>query len=1077
MSRTGNLFVYDASAGSGKTHRLSRKFSDYLIAEYRKGNRDAYKYVMAVTFTNKATYEMKSRIIDRLLERSKDESDPDHNIAKDILQRLVHDYTMFKVSTIDSFFQKVLKAFALEMGSRSAFDTSLDTDSAVEAALDGVYSKLGSDRELLGTMEDLSLSRVEEGKNWNWRDDLIRISKEVLNPEYRHYRSLSAGENIRELGKRFERRIRELERCYVSKVIGLEEGLRANSDGIDSFKVNSRLKKFVKGELAKDKQYVDKLQKRILSRPDIPDQWSSDPDSFLLVKGTKADIDSVNRITGGRLQEMVALNDAYYTEYLTITKVVAYIRETALLEHVSKEMDDYLQSQQLTLLAEAPQILADLISGSDTPFVFDKIGTAIDHYLLDEFQDTSVDQWRNFKPLVGEGISRGFQSLLVGDVKQSIYRWRGGDWNLLKDTVPAEFREDYEKEFLKVNYRSLRNIVLFNNLAFSDPGFLVKGFMANLDEKTGNPALSAQIGAIYSSPAQTVRKEYAESSQSGVVHIISCAGNGKDSVLDNNGFILWDVARRIRFLVSEKGYAHQDIAILTSTKNEASLVANYLVNRNIPIVSGESLKLDSNKTVSVLIEILKKLTDSGSRGLDLMLRISGVRLKNLEMLDSSNEGSELFLGRLKACNTLYQICKMILKEFFYRIEESDMSFVNAFMDKVLDYSSLYGTSIADFLKWWSLSADNFFIPEPLNSHAVKIMTMHKAKGLDFKAVFIPFLRDRMIDFKNGNKWFRTDSDIVGYKGPLLLSLNAGLEDTVYENDLNRERMEVSVDNLNLAYVSFTRPKERLYIYAKMGGNYASTVSGTLNRFCEDNSSGEHPLFVRSEHILDSRVILAEDPGLKLDESLQDFKFVDFSLGDDSEVPYEAGSAVGNGIDAGNLAMSLMNESSKTKLKGEFDRDDNVQRGLLWHQLFSMIEDEGKGDSWLEETVRKAVDRFARKNPGSLPECDAEKVLGMIEGVASYGWFGSGNCVLNEVSILDRSDIWRPDRVILPADGSMEWAQVVDYKFGSFEENSPKHLSYERQVRNYMRLLKGMGYSGIKGYLWYVLEGKVIEVYA
>ena len=357
--------------------------------------------------------------------------------------------------------------------------------------------------------------------------------------------------------------------------------------------------------------------------------------------------------------------------------------------------------------------------------------------------------------------------------------------------------------------------------------------------------------------------------------------------------------------------------------------------------------------------------------------------------------------------------------------------------------------------------------------------MHKAKGLDFKVVFIPFLRDKMIDFKNGNKWFRTDSEIVGYKGPLLLSLNAGLEDTVYGKDLNRERMEVSVDNLNLAYVSFTRPKERLYIYAKTGRGYTSTVSGVLNAYCEDHCSGDNSLFVKSEHILDSGKILAEDPDLKLDVSLPDFRYVDYAMGDDSENPYETGKAAGNGIDAGDLAMSLMNESSKAKLKGEYDGDDNIRKGVLWHQLYSMIEDVGEGENGLEEAVRKAVGKFVRKNPGSLLESDipegrsvtdalVEKVCAKIAGVASYGWFDSGNRVLNEASILEISEIWRPDRVILPErKDNMEWALVVDYKFGSYDGDSSKHKSYLRQVRNYTRLLKEMGYAEVKGYLWYV----------
>lgn len=1103
MTSTKNLFVFNASAGSGKTYKLSQKFLEYLIDEYKKGNKDAYKYVMAVTFTNKATLEMKSRIIARLYEYSKDNSFEDQDIAKDILQRLVHDYTMFRVSTIDSFFQKVLKAFALEMGSRSAYDTSLDTDGAIEAALDNVYSKIETDSDVRKVIEDISLSRLEEGKNWNWRDDLLKLCRKQLVT----YKPVPE-KDLRDFMKRLDKRTDALNTDFVEKVFSVSDDLiqAYNRSGLQNGnnKVNSNFKKWLSGA---SRKYFDRSLKVITGRPEWMDNWFSGDYTRVMNKNyTQADIDAVENSCGGQLRRLKKLFDDNYTIYLTVHQIKKNIKESALFNKASRELEDYLKSEQLTLLSKAPEILKDLIDGSDTPFVYEKIGATIDHYLLDEFQDTSVEQWENFKPLVGEGLSRLNQSLLVGDIKQSIYRFRRGDWNLLRETVRRDFPNDIDSAPLNTNYRSLSNIVKFNNLAFSSPGFVVNGFRNSLDELTGDgqkeekKRLSWTIAEIYGQSRQDVWDKYDSAKQRGVVHVISCQDNkDKEAVIGRDDFIVWDVARKIKGLISSgKGYSFKDIAVLTSRGKDASKVANYLVNRGIPIVSGESLKIDSNPVVALILEIMKRLVDTESKGVDVMARLSGISIGNMGKLDFNTKEGEAFLGKAKGCNTLYQICKLILKEFVPDIQTGYDSFVKAFLDRVLDYSSSNGTSISNFLRWWEDSCDKFFIPEPTGGDAVKIMTMHKAKGLDFPVVFIPFIRDEMIDFKKDNKWFDSPAEIK-YSGKLLLPLGdkgSNLDNTFYQEQINKERMEQYIDNLNLAYVTFTRPKERLYIYAKgkrgeHSNNAPAKISILLGEWCEVQSQGPTPLFLKKEDVLDFDTFRKEDSSIKVDEAGKDFKCVDYVLGDDSEVSYSSSnkddkkSSVSlfvekevNEDKVPVLSGLVGNESSRAKLKGEWDGDDNVRRGVLWHQLYSMIEEVGEGENGLEEAVGKAVDRFLKKNPGSLLGDDKGKLVSdvssKISSFASLGWFDAGKKVMNEVSILSGIDMWRPDRVLLPADDSKDWAQVVDYKFGLYEKDSSKHRSYVKQVKNYMKLLREMGYSDVKGWLWYVLEDKVEE---
>ena len=1101
---TEKLKVYDASAGSGKTYKLSEQFADYLVEEYKDGNKEAYRHVMAVTFTNKATFEMKSRIITRLYERSVDESYEYKDVAKTLLQNLVHDYTMFRVSTIDSFFQKVLKAFAVEIGCRSSFETSLDDEQAIEAAMDRVYAKLSSREDIRQVLDRISLSRIENENNWDWRRDLLAICKKVLSSEYKNFKPSKDSISLKAKADEYKERLKVLDDVFVEKVILKTEKVKRDAACLDFARLTldkgrTDIVKLLDNKLANEKQFYDISKHVVLRRyPESFDRWMKEPGQFLTKDGDEKDIDLINGVLKDYPAELKELYDKYYKEYMTLSLICGQIWETILLDSLSVELEDYLSEQQLALLSNSPQVLKQLIAGSVNPFVYDKIGAVIDHYLLDEFQDTSRDQWANFCPLLNEGVGRNQESFIVGDIKQSIYRWRYGDWGLLKEEVPRDFQDHYCRKRLDTNYRSLENIVLFNNILFSGddnhPGYLVKQFMAKLDNETKDKALSDTIIEIYKGSKQKLREEYDGISSKGVVHIISCTQS--ESLIKQKDFILWDVARRIKDLVnSSAGYSYDDIAVLTSSRKEANDVANYLVKQGIKIVSGESLKLDSNKTVVMLIELLKKVNAPKDRGLDVMLRIGCPDLKSLESLDKSSEQGKEFEVDLKHCNTLYEICRLLLRTFLKEVPKGDFAFVKAFLDIVLEYSVSNGTSIPDFLDWWDMQRDNMCIPEPNDSEAVKIMTMHKAKGLDFKVVFVPFLRDEMIGStaKYGHyeeKWFHTDSDVVGYSGPILLPLKKELMDSVFAEDYKKELMERSVDSLNLAYVSFTRPKERLFVYAskkppkpknKSDIPVISYISAALNEFCEAKN-GEGKLFRAVAETLDKEKITAIDPTMELAEDRGDFAFTDYVMGEDGEKTF-----VENKKDEVNVtcesvnyfnASVFMNDSADAHIKIQFE-DEDIIKGVLYHELFSYIDEPGNTEGVLCARVAIAVDKFLKKHPGSLIGDDKEKlrtdVLSMIEGNEHAGiWFDNSNWILVETSILTMSGTYRPDRIVLPAEGR-DWAEVVDFKFGEYKKDSKSDKKYHEQVRNYMHLLQEMGYSNVKGFLWYVLEDKVVPV--
>lgn len=1108
------LSVYDASAGSGKTYNLSGKFSDYLLEEFKKGNKDVHRFVMAVTFTNKATFEMKSRILDRLYERAKGISKEDkqlsckdRDISNTILKNLVHDYTMFRISTIDSFFQKVLKAFAVEMGSRSSYDTTLDDGSAVEAAMDSLYSKLGSDEQLRKTVESISLSRIEDEKYWNWRDDLLKICKRVLDSKYQNYKPSPSDPSPQDLVKFFSDKGKSIDTIFTDTVINLVSEIASRFSACTNLKriedclgngQKNQLLKLLLGNMAgcnREKKDIT------LNYPPVFDKWL-EGDRFakgrLFKVGTANNIISeVEDIIGDRLEKITQLYKDYYQEYRTLKLINSNIKETSILGFVAKELDEYLSSEQLSLLKRAPKVLADIIDGSDAPFVYDKIGTFIKHYLLDEFQDTSVDQWENFKPLLKEGLDNGNESMIVGDVKQSIYRFRDGKWDLFKYEVEKTFGNYFEKKFLSVNHRSLHNVVVFNNLLFSSeekdkwfnntgevlPGALVRMFMENLEKKTDNQH-SGTIANIYKDSAQHVEPKFEASNNKGVVHVISCGFEEEEGGMTRDEFILWDLVRKINYLTTQLDYKPGDIAILTDKNVQCGMVANYLVDNKISIVSGESLKLDSNKVVSLLIEILRKLVNPKDKGLDALSRLYGIELKNLDNLDLSSKAGKTFMIEIRSCNTLYQMCKLILNTFFddNDLDNGNLAFIKAFLDRTLDYSVSNGTSIPDFLKWWDQLKEGFFIPEPSNNQAVQIMTMHKAKGLGFRVVFIPFLRDNMISYNNflgvEKEWATIDG--IGYKGPLLIPFTSEMKNSLYKDFYFDELMERSIDNLNLAYVTFTRAKERLYVYAKglpsKEGN-VSSISAALNIIVP----------TISKDVMDFNPVV---------ETLETGEVItDYVLGNDLEHKYKKPDEDDNKEESDDKdkktkdqstiisieASMIKGESSKIRLRGVYDEDDNVRRGVLYHELFSYIDGEGNTEGKMDEKVAKAVDKFLKKNPGSLIGNDADslekEVLAMIAGVKEkgYGWFDEGKRIYGEQSIIsEEGKNFRPDRIVLPAEGE-DGVEVVDYKFGEYEENSDSDKKYHKQVDNYVKLLRKMGYSNVKGFLWYVLEDEVVPV--
>lgn len=1127
--KEGKITIQKASAGSGKTESLATVYAGTLISEYL-ADKDAYKHIMAVTFTNAATNEMKERILGKLYALSRDADDKDSVVAKDILRRIVNDYTMFRVSTIDSFFQSILKSFALELGSSAAFQVSIDDKSVIDAAIDSLYAGLGDDKAFLDDLVRMYQEQIADGNSWNYKGTISSVSEEITKESYRKLGfGTDGGDNPSGTAPQPDyHAIRREVGAYLGSGYTSAVNRLASDIALMRERYNLGEKDFMRsGTSAVFKAY-------------------SDPYAFL--NGGEGDIDRLLGYIGSdrwfrktsdlavaeqesRLKDeftalLISFRDKEYSKYLTYRAINETINITSLFARIKSEMFEYCRREQISLLSDAPDILRSLISGSDTPFVYEKIGTSLKHYLLDEFQDTSSRQWMNFRPLLKESADKGHGSFIVGDVKQSIYSFRGADWSILNNRLAEEFRPDQiEIERLEYNYRSLRRIVEFNNDFFSfavgtdgRPGELCTdlsdavsgGWAAGSSEaeSTGGAAkttdYTAELRGIYGDVSQKVARD--ESLGGGFVSLITT-----DIPLNKrwrDECALFDMRRKIAELTGPDGrngrYRKSDIVILVSSNKEAADVTRYLTQEwrpsgcsvarleasaGIKVISSDAMYLSASKSVTLIISILAALNDPSDKSLELLVSLGQLGGNSLAVV---REGIEEIAGR--EYHTLYELCDAIIAspKCFSPELRREVPFISSFMDRVLAYTVNYGSNTGAFIEWWKEESENFAIPAPGDEDAVCVMTMHKAKGLSAKVVFIPFLREGL-NRVSGRYWMRPDSSGFSDTGfsstPFLVSPTSAFLNTGFRDDYKKTLIHGAIDTFNLAYVSFTRAKERMYIYmAPEAGSLE--LSKYLKSFADARTSeadGDEAYGWRRQ--CDGEAVLrAKRSRAKADDPEHDVRLVRYNFGE--ETPSALSSAAEDRSCGGKCENSSHDDSLLSDLsvyqcypsvRGAlrsmpFGREDDIRhKGILLHEAYSYLDDLDMANP--DGRLMAAAEKFILANPSyGILGRDAEEIAALmrrqIESVSEYNWFSGDYISVRECEILDNGQLWRPDRVIMRP-GSKEEAVVVDYKFGEYSEAGL--AKYRSQVGRYMELLRKMDYRDVRGYLWYVISGKVIEV--
>ena len=1055
--------IIKASAGSGKTFTLAKKYLKLLL---ETEDRYAYRHILAVTFTNKATEEMKSRILKELhvLATEPAKSDyygefvPEHykcdadikEAAKTVLCNILHDYGAFAVSTIDRFFQQTLKAFAREIGHFASYQVELDRNSMIAESVDRVLDSMTAekkDEKKLNWLITNTMAQLEKGERYKLDFSLKNVAYRLKDEEHR---VLMEKEGINEMDVYSEKALAELSNgcrkvCddYLAKLKAaaqtvwdafMQAGICPNDT--HSHFASKGLEKYLN---LKDSSKIPVPTPAFHDKCYNPDKWF-----------TRANEHLRNNVTTQIMSAWDDFFDLFETEfkvYNTALLLKSQVYGFGVAIELYREFEALLKEKNVLSLDDTNTILKNIIDGTDTPFIYEKLGVRYEHFLLDEFQDTSRVQWDNFRPLLKNSVDSGFYNLIVGDVKQSIYRFRDSDWKLLRDEAPGSFGDNVTQDTLKENWRSFGNIVRFNNSLFTKASQL-------LDKKYGD-ADAGIIKGIYEDVKQEVKKK-----GDGCVKMTFCPQENE----------LEAVYKSIQTALSN-GYSYKDIAVLVRMNDEGSAISKYLISKNIRVVTDDSLLVSSSLTVRRLVSLLSSIDNPD----DTMAKYLA---QHLDVVIPQGYSSIIDL-----CEDLLRKLKMYNPEVF----DAEVLYVQSFMDLLRDHCEKNGNNLHSFLKDWAeTKSRKENISSPKVGDAVRIMTMHKSKGLDFRYVIVPYV-EKIGLFKHGSKWCKpevagTALDGVA-KGIYDVTLSGKSEQTLFAPHYKEEMMLQYVDNVNVLYVALTRARECMEIIALSPGERCDALKETdLDKLDLGAFETFADVLYWYAYAGAEELGLTELENPSSEEEEQEYEMQSFIYG---EVPQAEKKEEADGLapmqalfhswplnPQEDLEDAPVNERGRLKFSPDsldFFSEEGVAgveasqriKGIVLHDILAKV--------CVPEDLEAAVDSAVIS--GALPSESAQQVKDMLrasmQGVLPLGWFPADRgSVHNEVEIVDTDgSIYRPDRVVRNGREVM----IVDYKFGEH------HAKYERQLKRYADLWSRMGYDVLSASLWYVHTGEIVKV--
>lgn len=1055
------LVVYKASAGSGKTFTLAVEYIKLLIE-----NPKAYRQILAVTFTNKATAEMKERILsqlygirtadpgsepylNRIAEQTGKNTDEIRKAAGVALDCMLHDYSRFRVETIDSFFQSVMRNLARELELSPNLNVELNNEEVLSDAVDQMIEKLGPTSPVLAWLLDYIYERIAEDKRWNVAGEVKAFGRNIFDEGY-----IERGEGLRNklksdpnLIRSYRNELNELEEEALEQMKGFAEqfggileeyGLTADSMKGGSKGIGSYFRKLAHGILSDDIR--NKTVEKCLEDPTAWAAKSSGDYALILRLAEDTLMSLLEDAENFRKKNNVIVNSCRLS--------AQHLNKVRLLTNIDEEVRLLNREHNRFLLSDTNALLHRLIGDGDSSFVFEKIGTNIQNVMIDEFQDTSRMQWDNFRLLLQEGLAQGADSLIVGDVKQSIYRWRNGDWKILNSLDNHLGSFPIRVETLKVNRRSETNIIRFNNAVFKA---VVENLNSRYKEELGREC--PELLNAYADVSQDTPKEY----DAGYVRLNFLEPDEEHTYQEAT---LQAMGEEVEHLLAQ-GVKLNDIAILVRKNKNIPAIADYFDRTlHYKIVSDEAFRLDASIAVNMLINAVRLLSDPDNKIAGAALAMDYVHLvrKRNDELDELMTGwksrlPEAFYNRLDELRLmpLYELLEELFRLFDLQMLEEQDAYLFAFFDAVTDYLQNNSSDPDAFLAFWDETLSSKNIPSG-EVEGIRIFSIHKSKGLEFHTVLIPFC-DWKMENETNNQLVWCVPEVPPFDQLDIVPVNYSnkMAQSVYMADYEKEKLQLWVDNLNLLYVAFTRAGKNLITWSRMGqkntmSDLLYTVLPEISKTCTDMVWKEDSIFEfgricpseekQQRRVTNKLLIKPDKCAVHMCSFSHEVEFrqsnrsADFIAGTDEETsPYRF-----------------------------------IDRGKLLHTLFA-------GISTLAD-IDRAVDRLVFEGVIGSVEREAEIRAFVHQAFRQpevQEWYREECELFNECSIVYRKDgkveTRRPDRV-MKRNGLMI---VVDFKFGKASRK------YNRQVAEYMDLLKQMGYREVKGYLWYVYESRIEQV--
>lgn len=1109
-----HLTVYRASAGSGKTFTLAVEYISLLVKDPEN-----YQHILAVTFTNKATQEMKMRILSQLygianslqssqqyFNKVKEKTNmPDaviRNNARAALTLLIHRYNNFRILTIDAFFQQVLRNLAHELGQTANLKVDLNNEEITEKAVDQMIESLEKGQPVLQWISTYINNSIEDDNGWNIIGKIKTFGTNIFKDFYKAHEAnlkeqLSNADDFKVYETTLRKRRNDIRKTFNGKAKSiLNEIKNANLDIPSNYR--SGLYKYLT-DSAIAPLTNKPLKAGVLKANESPQNWTSS-------KCAKADKQQIQtlaaEVLSAQLSELIAYNNDNWNEFQSIQLTLSHLSELRLLHAIADAVDNLTKDTNRFMLSNTQALLKELIADSDTPFIFERIGARLKHVMIDEFQDTSTIQWQNFQVLLANCMAQELsQNLIVGDIKQSVYRWRQGDWGILNNIEKSFAHQKIRLETLDYNYRSEKRIIDFNNAFWEQ-------CVANTAKEVAQD--DAEKAKIVQKAYEDVAQKTHKTTENGFVKIsLYPSKSMKEAVLE-------ELIETIKELFNN-GYGGKNqskIAILVRSKSNIQDIVNALLQsfgNEINIVSDEAFRLDASLSVNIIVSAMHLLTHPD----DVLTRGKLVKLYNQEVLKKPLTDTDLLVSINESNNidtknidkkerrklaTEQQMAKLnsqLPPEYVANRElllglpivdlvdklfmlfgldqlEGQSSYICTLYDTLNDFLKDHTADIDDFINEWENSLSSKTIQSD-EIEGIRIMTIHKSKGLEFDNVIIPFCNWEME--KKGTLWCETKNKPAPYNKLPLLPIDFSrdkLIGTVFEDDYKEEHFQNIVDNLNLLYVAFTRASKNLFVFGLRQGK--TTLDNIAKGTPPGNRSYAIELALRqvSEQLQGSLLSFPDDIGSE----------IHFEYGTLVPETHEKEHAVADNpflIKPDKHIVSIatypqaatFKQSNKSIefVKGEdvdpSDRTRYIKIGNVLHQLFSTIYTTADIPARLNELEQQGIIYNDEITSAQL----RTRIEDAITNPQVQEWFSKRWQLYNECTILeynkDTNEVeeHRPDRVM--TDGK-EFV-VVDFKFGKEREE------YKKQVQQYMEILIRMGHKKVSGYLWYVVKNNVVEV--